>query len=568
VSYGAPPRSCRRITRTNRITRVSKASYECCDRIIKSTAHLKLIRKLLNASVRRLESNGRGLGRLVLNNNKVSRWQRLGRALAVFVSLAASLLATALPALACDRLPAGTTLWVQLSSNISSYDSKPGMRVQAVLEDDLKCDNEVVLRIGTPVEGRIERVQKVGWGIRHETAAIDLQFDRVLPEGDSPDEISARVVEVNNARENVKKGVIHGIRATDTPQGRINSRLKHLPTWNPYSDAVLITFKAAFPIFPEPEIYYGPGTELRLELGSTFRRSPTAEDHLTEDGLGTANVLAMDEIALSEPERTYTRQHKVADVTNLALVGTAEQVETAFHRANWVGSDRLSKHAFFSQFYALLNDSSYVRAPMMPMLVDERLPDMTFQKSLNSFSKRDHLRVWSSEETLEGSPVWIAAATHDVGATLSVRRQRFVHHIQANIDEERAKVIRDLRLAGCVESVYLAPRPDVPQRTANATDEAVSTDGELAVVRLKDCPSDAGTTPQQNAQTRPGNRVFRYVRSQILIFRSDIWRANIIYGAYDLGRMMVTASIHRTAAASAATSATTVANASPPTSTP
>lgn len=204
---------------------------------------------------------------------------------------------------------------------------------------------------------------------------------------------------------------------------------------------------------------------------------------------------------------------------------------------------------------------------MMPMLVDERLPDMTFQKSLNSFSKRDHLRVWSSEETLEGSPVWVAAATHDVGATLSVRRQRFVHHIQADIDEERAKVIRDLRLAGCVESVYLAPRPDVPQHTANATDEAVSTDGELAVVRLKDCPSDTGTTPQQNVQTRPGNRVFRYVRSQILIFRSDIWRANIIYGVYDLGRMMVTAS-HRTAPPAAATPSTTVANASPPTSNP
>jgi hypothetical protein len=480
----------------------------------------------------------------------------------------AGLLAATLPAMACDGVPAGTTLWVQLTSNLSSYDSKPGTRVQAVLEDDIKCENEVILPIGTRIEAQIRRVQKVGWGIRHETAAIDLEFDRVLPEGDSPAEISARVVEVDNARESVKKGVIHGIRATDTPQGRINSRLKHLPTWNPYSDAVLITFKAAFPIFPEPEIYYGPGTELRLELTSALHLPSAAESpSISNDDLSSEDILALDEIALSEPERTYTRQHKIADVINLALLGTREQVETAFHRANWVGSDPFSKRAFFSQFYALLNDSSYAQAPMMPMLVDERLPDLTFQKSLNSFSKRDHLRVWQSEETLEGSPVWVAAATHDVGASLSVRRQRFVHHIEADIDQERAKVIRDLRLTGCVESVYLAPRPDVPRHTSNATHEAVSTDGELAVLRLKDCPSDARTTAPPNIQARPGNRVFRYVRCQILTFRSDIWRANIIYGLYDLGRIMVTANNHRSAAATT-NPPPTVANASPPTSIP
>jgi LssY C-terminus len=505
-----------------------------------------------------LESNGRGVGRFVLNENRLPTvikgygnytWgPRLRRAHAALCLISASFLVAALPATACDGIPAGTTLWVQLVSEVSSYDAKPGTAVQAVLEEDIKCESGVVFPIGTRVEGKIRRVQKVGWGIWHETAAIDLEFDRVLPEGDNPAEISARVVEVENARESVKKGVIHGIRATDTPQGRINSRLKHLPTWNPYSDAVLITFKAAFPIFPEPEIYYGPGTELKLELASALLRSsenssPSDEEALPED------ILALDKIALSEPERTYTRDHKVADVINLALVGTREQVETSFQRANWAGSDHFSKRAFFFQFYAVLNDSSYVRAPMMPMLVDDRLPDMTFQKSLNSYSKRDHLRLWKSEETLGGSPIWVAAATHDVGASLSVRHQRFVHHIEADIDQERAKVIRDLRLAGCVESVYMAPRPDVPYHTLNATGEGVSTNGELAVVRLKDCPSEARTTPPQNLQAHPGNRVFRYVRGQILTFRSDIWRANIIYGLYDLGRMMLAANSHHAAAA-------------------
>ena len=49
-----------------------------------------------------------------------------------------------------------------------------------------------------------------------------------------------------------------------------------------------------------------------------------------------------------------------------------------------------------------------------------------------------------------------------------------------------------------------------------------------------------------SARFRPGNRVFRYVRRQILTFRSDIWRANIIYGVYDLTRMSIVAWQHHT----------------------
>ena len=40
--------------------------------------------------------------------------------------------------------------------------------------------------------------------------------------------MQSRVVEVDNARENVKKGVIQGVLGTQTPQGRITSRLKYL----------------------------------------------------------------------------------------------------------------------------------------------------------------------------------------------------------------------------------------------------------------------------------------------------------------------------------------------------
>ncbi len=180
---------------------------------------------------------------------------------------------------------------------------------------------------------------------------------------------------------------------------------------------------------------------------------------------------------------------------------------------------------------------------MRPFLLDGKPADMNWQKSLNSYARRDHLRMWQWSGDEGSETVWVSSSTHDTGATLSVEHRQFVHHITSDIDEERSKVIRDLNVAGCVKAVHLVPRPKMANISQNSTGDLVSTDGALAVVELKQCqpmvPGLASGTA--SARFRPGNHVFRYFRRQILTFRSDIWRANIIYGAYDLTRMSIVA---------------------------
>jgi hypothetical protein len=75
------------------------------------------------------------------------------------------------------------------------------------------------------------------------------------------------------------------------------------------------------------------------------------------------------------------------------------------------------------------------------------------------------------------------------------------------------------------------------------------TDGSVAVVALQDCnrPDREIASSQDCGRFKPGNYVFRYIRRQILTFRSDILRANIIYGSYDVGRMTWTAWRHESA---------------------
>ncbi|MGC2108898.1 MAG: LssY C-terminal domain-containing protein [Candidatus Korobacteraceae bacterium] len=451
---------------------------------------------------------------------------------------------------ACDSLPSGQTLWIRLTSPITTYTARPGDAVKGVLTEAVECNGQEVFPVGTEVEGSVHSVRKVGWGIRHETAALDLQFNRMVVTGAAPASISAVVTEVENAREQVTKGTIQGVRSSDTPQGRINSRLRHLPTWNPYSDLGLIVFKAGFPIFPEPEIYLPQGTDLRLKLNEAVSVPVSASAHPPENFVDVTESVEREELATSTPSRTTTVKMVEADVINLAFVGSREEIDAAFREAGWVNSDTFTKHSFMRDFYAFLNDSGYPQAPMREFLLDGEPPAMNWEKSLNSYARRDHLRIWEWSDPSSSQTVWLSAATHDAGAALSVKHHQFVHHISPDIDEERSKVIRDLSASGCVQSVSLAPRRGIANISENATGDPVTTDGALAVVELKPCQPavpELASAPQ-SANFKAGNHAFRYFRRQILTFRSDIWRANIIYGVYDLGHMSVTALRHHPAA--------------------
>ena len=447
-------------------------------------------------------------------------------------------------AFGCDQLPAGQSLWIRLSRPISTYTAQVGDPVHAVLRQDVVCGNELVLPMGTPVDGVVRNKHKVGWGIRHETAMLELEFNRAVLSANSTVEMTARVEEVENARENVKNGVIHGVMSSDTFQGRINSRLIHLPTWNPYSDLGLIVYKATFPIFPEPEIFYPTGTDLRLKTTAAITSPPVGQQLVSYGSVTDSSEL--DAWAEQAPLRSTTVKSTDADVVNLAFVGSEAQVHSAFVAAGWHNADPHSGHSFAHNFYAVLNHSGYTQEPMMTFLLNGTPEDMNWQKSLNSYGRRDHLRIWRYTRDGAAEPLWLSASTHDTGAMLSLKYKGFVHHISPDIDNERSTVIRDLNFAGCVKSVTYVQRPRIATITQNAVGDTVRTDGSIAVVHLKECTP---VNPQLsagagNASFKPGNHAFRYVRREILTFRNDIWRANIVYGIYDLGRMAIAAMRH------------------------
>src|ERR1700722_338731 len=103
------------------------------------------------------------------------------------------------------QVPAGTPLHVRLTTAVGSYDGKAGMAVRAVLIAPVTDGEQVLIPAGSTLSGSIQRVNKVGYGIRRETALLALDFDQVaLPDG-SAIPIGTKVRQVDNGREKVAK---------------------------------------------------------------------------------------------------------------------------------------------------------------------------------------------------------------------------------------------------------------------------------------------------------------------------------------------------------------------------
>jgi hypothetical protein len=436
-------------------------------------------------------------------------------------------------------------LWVRLLQPVASYSGKAGEKVQAMVIESPVCNGAESIAAGTLLKGKIEAVRRVGMGLLHETAALEVDFDDLVTKDGREIEMSSRVEEIDNARETVKNGVIRGVNATDTPQGRITSRLKHLPTWNPYSDLTLLAYRAAFPVFPEPEIYLPRGTDMKLKFTTELRVPDELHGAAQANSPDEIERATMEIIAPSLPERTTTRYGQAADFVNVAFLGTPEQMDRAFNAAGWKHGDPTTPRSVMREMHAFLAFKSYPEAPISRQLVGGKPVTATWEKSLDSYEKREHLRVWARNDVIGGQTAWLGAMTRETGATLSVRQHKFIHHIEANVDEGRDMLLRDLHLTGCVAAVYYLDRPQMERVAMNATGDAMRTDGSLAVVQLKGCENavfeEQGADAWSFASSRPRSKFARYVRMQVLSFKSDVVRGNIVYGMFDLTRMAIRA---------------------------
>jgi hypothetical protein len=444
---------------------------------------------------------------------------------------------------AIRQAPAGTQVHIRLITTVGSYASRAGTRVSAVLIAPLMVEGETVLPAGSVLFGNVRRVARVGLGIRHETAALDLEFNQVALPGGDPVALGARVAEVDNARERVTRdGRIRGVRATGSGSYRVSGYVRALLFRCELHAAIAAWIvKAAVINLPEPEIYLPAGAELTLILTEPLSLASSVEEPVT-------GVLPDDEredllrLVASMPSRTHAdARQRPSDLTNVALIGSRDQIAAAFAAAGWSAARPLSFRRRVQWIRAIGERHGFDSAPMSSLLLNGAQADMSWEKGLNDVSKRHHIRLWKQAGEWEGQDLWIGAATRDVDFGFLRPGRPFTHKIAADVDQERDKVAYDLVFTGCTNTLDWAARTNIPRVTENGTGDPMTTDTRLAVVELNDCRAPRLSTETIDNAPVPihGGKMALFARREILSARSDLIRNNWYWRGYEATRWMV-----------------------------
>lgn len=426
---------------------------------------------------------------------------------------------------------------VRLEQEISIH-SAPDRKFSAVVMGAVE-GGEASLPPGTRVEGKVKTRRATGLGMHRERDMLQLEFTGCrLPDG-QPLRCHATLLNVDNARETVTRGNrIHGIVRANHPHSVANG-IWILPGLDrigrsglgltgaggvidaslfshPLASLAVVVPRLVFWRLPDGDIDYAPGTDLMLQICHVPLewQAPDPVDH------PLARLPATILQANGKP---------AADILNVAIAGTREQLEGAFRAAGWNDTHELNAQSFKRLYGAFARMHTYPEAPVSPMLYEGRLPDVVFQKSLNTLAKRHHVRFW--RHTWEGADYWLGAATHDVAMQIEWRRLNFTHWIDPNIDRERNILRNDLQAAACISRQTLVSRPTEERRE---TAGPRRTDGHLLLLTLQPCSATAASPERPNR--RPRSHLHRGVRRVTLEMRNYALRGNPYYYASQLVR--------------------------------
>jgi membrane-associated phospholipid phosphatase len=465
---------------------------------------------------------------------------------------AVMILAVCIPHVRAESIPvqrSGVVVEVRLQTHVSSYASRPGDPIRAVVLSPVKEGDEVIMPRGSILLGNVRRVTTVGRGLIHERASVEIEFNEWLHGDGTHDPITARLIALDNARERVTSdGRIKGILAAGGAPGfllgmwsrpdsflfmrtvggfaGVSHFLCERTAFAPAAAAIVVLRFIAVPL-PEPEIHLPPGTELSLSITRLPAAGPfekEAEPEPPSDSL----------IALAEAEPVRTTRgtaQRAADITNVIFLGSRQQLEAAFSAAGWSPSEPLTTRSALRVYQAMSAQRGYATAPMSTLFLEGEEPDLRFQKSFNTMSKRHHIRIWQRPNAYQDKDVWLGAGTHDIGIRFGDRGKTFTHGIDPQVDRERQKLIHDLAFAGCTDKVQFVERANV----AKLSGRDVLTDGRIAVITLRDC--DAGSfEPGGDEPSLKRNATQRFMRRLVLEGRHAILRGNIYYWGYRLAR--------------------------------
>ena len=121
---------------------------------------------------------------------------------------------------------------------------------------------------------------------------------------------------------------------------------------------------------------------------------------------------------------------------NLVFVARSEDLEQTFARAGWIKTDDW-KPIFV--WHLLRHRNNDAQLPMARFFLFGRVQDYSYAlpDPHAIVTRRHHLRIWKTEYTIDGTPIWVGAASHDVAIVIGKRGHLINHRIDPAVDAER-----------------------------------------------------------------------------------------------------------------------------------
>lgn len=185
--------------------------------------------------------------------------------------------------------------------------------------------------------------------------------------------------------------------------------------------------------------------------------------------------------------RSFTAAGVPGDPLNIAFIGSEDQLLQLMADAHWEPADPITYRSSLRIAIDSVMRRPYVDAPVSNLYVNGKKQDFAFeQPAAGNPSKRHHVRFWRADllDAL-GRPLWIGAATYDAKIGLSHVNGHVTHHIAADVDSERDKLLDDARNTGHA-SVHWIDDFQTARKGRNGGGDPFYTDGRLAVIVAAD----------------------------------------------------------------------------------
>jgi hypothetical protein len=425
-------------------------------------------------------------------------------------------------------LPAGMRLEARLSVPSGSRISHPGDHIEAVVIAPVFEDGQLLIPEGAIVSGIVESVDRLGLGLKHLTSGIQYRFDNVQWQHGTAIPFDARVIQVETAKERVSaRGVVGGIYPTANLSSSAAFYVLPLLCVDPEFGVPMLGIKFLIARSPDPEIYFPAGTEIILQLTAEADIPGSFGPVSHVPPLSAAQLANARGVLAQLPQQHTNRgRNRPSDLINILFLGSRESINRAFQAAGWSGAQRSSMRSIYRMYHCMVQRMGYSTAPMGKLTLNGVTADAEYQKSLNTFSKRHHVRLWKQGE----QDAWLSTATEDVN--YKFQRMHLTHATDPLIDNERAKVLNDVAFTGCLDSATLITRDSSDEVDQ---EQYIRTDGKLAVLRINDCRKPRAM-PGEATQAGPHAR--RRSVQALIALRNDLIRTNPMSLAYSTIRAL------------------------------